>query len=183
VTWFLSTLRFELTLLGLFSSRVTTSSVNEVLLSGTGCGIARDYEVPADAASILSDRGQKMTEYLTYARQCYQDDQAYLSEKCQTYTKPTLPYTTNSKAGCPFSEEMCLNQSNNLYLDTGLLDGGADFGVNGGPPFQFRLTRHCAPLVTEGYTKLYNDTQNPSVQIHAILLRSRKHIGHVDGAG
>jgi len=150
--------------LGIFSSHVTTNNVNEVVLSGSGCETNLSFDFGQDAANIRLNQRRKVSEYLAYALDCYQGWQANQSQKCQIYTKPSLPYILDSNAKCPFSKEICQQDSSNILLDSGFLDSNNDFGINIEPRFLFRLKRQCAPLVTHGFSKLYTDPQNPSTK-------------------
>lgn len=112
----------------------------------------------------MFDRASKLTKYLTYALQCYQKTENSRSANCQTFVQPEIIYTVDSNASCPFSNEMCVTTSQNLFLDTGYLDSINDLGLNEGPRFLVRSTRYCAPLHTRGYSRLHTDLQNPSTQ-------------------
>ncbi|KAF2491600.1 hypothetical protein BU16DRAFT_468495 [Lophium mytilinum] len=145
---------------GILSSRVTTKTANEVLMSGKFC---ENFTKSEDDIPLLSNQAPKLTNYLSYALQCYRRTDQSRSTKCQTFVKPELAYTVDSNASCPFSDEMCVSKYQNLFLDTGYLDSINDLGVNQGPRFLVRSTRHCAPLVTRGYSRLHTDQQNPSL--------------------
>lgn len=154
--------------LGLFSSKITPIHSNEVLLTGQNCGIQSNkfdrLLNPENGLFAYSYRAQKRIEYLTYALQCYQQDSAVQIEKCQPYTKVRIPYVATRNATCPFSRDVCSMPSGNILLDTGFLDSDEYFGLNGGPHFKFRYIHHCAPLVTEGFSRVYNESRNSSIQ-------------------
>ena len=113
----------------------------------------------------------RYTAYLNYASQCYSTASASQSEACRPYVKPRLSYSVVKNASCPFQDGMCIYKSGNILLDTGYLDSLQDFGINTPPSlrFSFRMTLQCAPIVTQGFTKLYpsNDTNKPdSIHYH-----------------
>ncbi|KAH7337348.1 hypothetical protein BKA66DRAFT_544411 [Pyrenochaeta sp. MPI-SDFR-AT-0127] len=153
---------------GIFSSTVTAETGNEVLLTGKHCGNltqtwSEDIEWKAKAwTEYFSAQSQKASEYLTYVNRCYKSPGASLSDECKIYAKPSLPYTTDRNATCPFDPEVCTLPRGNLLLDTGYLDSYEYLGLNDGPRFQFQLRRHCAPLKTQGYTTTVPDETNPA---------------------
>jgi hypothetical protein len=155
--------------LGIISSRIETDDANEVLISGRNCGsIASKLptnkdEMAAIESQIYLDNTQKASEYLKYAYKCYRAQGARGTRNCNTFVRPTLPYSKNLRAACPFDSKICRLAENNLHLDTGYLDGHKHFGLNGGPQFSLRLARQCAPLETNNYTKVNQDnTQTPA---------------------
>lgn len=129
---------------------------NEVLLSGKQCGV-QDKVEQDNYEALFPFYGIKLSEHLTYAFGCYQQQQSHQLEQCQTYIRSRLPYTVDTNAPCPFAKDICLYQDQNIILDTGLLDSEKDFGINGGQHFLFRSVKHCAPLVTEGHTIASSD--------------------------
>lgn len=84
---------------------------------------------------------------------------------CRPYIKPMLPYTVTPNASCPFDPDICL-QKDNMVIDTGLLNSHEHFGINAPPKsrFHFRSILSCAPLVTDGFSRLHvNSDPNISV--------------------
>lgn len=110
---------------------------------------------------FFSTRTQKASEYLTYAAQCYQNPNPSQSSECRRFARPTLPYSKQEDAACPFDDEMCELQQDNIILDTGYLHSSEHLGLNGGTKFSMRLKRHCAPLVTEGYSRITTNESQP----------------------
>jgi hypothetical protein len=76
------------------SSRVTSNEINKVLLLGRRCEDSHknnsnwealnsgDAALTYEEAMLRTIRAIKLTEYLTYARQCYRRDQGLLSANC-----------------------------------------------------------------------------------------------------
>ncbi|PVH97708.1 hypothetical protein DM02DRAFT_673935 [Periconia macrospinosa] len=142
----------------LLSPRLTSNNANEVQLSSKACLNNTEAERNAfNRTSIVSDRSQAFLEHATYALRCYRDELAVNTTMCQNHPTPKLPYNMDSNANCPFSREICKSASGNIILDTGLLDSNAHLGINTNPKFQFRCKRHCAPLVTRGYSEIHTD--------------------------
>ncbi|KAF2262432.1 hypothetical protein CC78DRAFT_618493 [Lojkania enalia] len=142
---------------GLFSSHVTASEANEVLLYGKNCY----SNTSAGELVTISNRYRKFAEDLVYAMQCYQD---LTPGKCQAFAKTRLNYRIDRNATCPFENEMCRTEFGNVLLETGFLDSNEHFGINFEPRFQYRLRQHCAPLVTQGFSNISTDSQNPNNQ-------------------
>lgn len=107
---------------------------------------------------------QKTIEYLSYATNCYRAADLSHSEACKIFARPKLSYLAERNASCPFTSEMCKQNTGNLQLDSGYLDSFDDLGMNTEPRFLFRHMIHCAPLKTDGFTEIYTDPQSPSTQ-------------------
>ncbi|KAH7397396.1 hypothetical protein BKA66DRAFT_566504 [Pyrenochaeta sp. MPI-SDFR-AT-0127] len=146
---------------GIFSSKITTSSVNEVLVAGKKCGplptiSAFDIDPIGDNTVIV---GIMNTVYLDYAMQCYPPADANLVAGCSTFIQPTLPHTMDTNASCPFADEICKSAEGNLALDSGLLDSYKHLGMNKGPRVLIRQKMNCAPLTTVGFSEVIFDNQ------------------------
>jgi hypothetical protein len=161
-----------LTCSGVLSSQITIDGANEVLIAGRNCG-NMSTQNPTDPDEMSQSESesyfaaaQKSSEYLSYAFNCYRSRRKSSSHVngCSTYTQPTLPYTTNNNAACPFHPNICRMANDNIFLDTGYLDSYKYLGLNKGPRFSIRLSRHCAPLETDNYTKVHIDDAEPSVR-------------------
>ena len=76
------------------------------------------------------------------------------SELCNAFTKPTLPYTMDRNASCPFSGPVCRAEFGNLLIDSGELSSSTHLGLNDGPKFTVRRSTHCAPLATTNFTEV-----------------------------
>jgi len=108
---------------------------------------------------------QRSAAYVNYASQCYSSSRTEQSENCRPYVKSKLNYTVNRAAPCPFDDGMCLLSSDNLVMDSGLLNSQDDFGINSprNKRFAFRVKSQCAPLVTEGFSKIHQP-EDPQYQ-------------------
>lgn len=107
---------------------------------------------------------QRSSQYLSYAYRCYRNQTEVIPADCNLYTLPTLPYSVDTNAACPFNASICKMAQGNILFDSGYLDSYEHLGLNDGPRFGLRLKRQCAPLVTEGYMQTDNNTSNPTVQ-------------------
>ena len=147
---------------GVFSSQVSTSAGNEVLVSSSNCG-----RLDTDADPTTTDYLEWFDTYLTeskilgasYAQQCYREDAN--AGSCKTFVQANIS-TTSSTAACPF-DGICVESGDKaLMLDTGHINSHFDLGLNG--PTEDRLTFRkvttCAPITTVGYSTLYHPTNS-----------------------
>ncbi|KAJ8127569.1 hypothetical protein O1611_g6069 [Lasiodiplodia mahajangana] len=155
----------SLAVASLFAARIATGS--EVLLTGSGCGMVVPNFAEPSLTEVFTDFIPYLADFLSqgaiYASQCYEGSSSS-SLGCGIFVKPYLkPKTINTNAPCPFST-MCQTEDSNLFIDTGLLNSHYDFGINApeNERFLFRTTLACAPLKSEGYTKVYNVSQDRS---------------------
>lgn len=88
------------------------------------------------------------------------------TDGCNLYVKPRLPLVSTRGIACPFGDNICKLENDNLIMDTGLLDSLNDLGINSVPQhrFQFRMVYTCAPLKTQGYMTNYNDSDYGAVK-------------------
>lgn len=144
---------------GIFSSRVSSGSANEILLKGRSCGTdLPDMDTWESQQYITPYLNQKAAENLAYAQQCYQTEDRERPESCRSTTVPALPYTIDGNASCPFPDEMCQSHSGNLRFRTAVLDSYTHFGLNMGPHVTLQVEEHCAPLIT---TEFSNSSIDP----------------------
>jgi hypothetical protein len=137
---------------GTFSSRVSSSSANEILIIGRDCDVElHNKDMDLDQYSTLFFN-RKAAQHLAYASQCYQADNSTLPNNCRIMTIPALPVKVDSNASCPFDNKICKQPSGNMFIETGVLDNYEHFGLNAGPHFSIQVTEHCAPIVTAGYS-------------------------------
>lgn len=158
-----------LTLASIFSSRISSSVGNEVLISSPNCGI------PISNSSIPSTIEQQMeiydawfterfTSYANYAQRCYSDSSRADSagrSSCTPFIKRKLSSIIDRNASCPFEEKICQNTYGNLKIDTGYL-GSQDIGLNLPTDLEFRIRRvlQCAPLESKNYRKIAHYSQD-----------------------
>lgn len=144
-----------------FSSQISSSMGDEVLLKGTNCAW-----VDSTSPTLLLPLGkfarvwrpyeaQTWVTSSNYAEECYNQTGSPGVMNCGTFVQNRLQFTVNNTAGCPFSDRMCRTKKSNIFIDSGLLDSNDDFGINSAQDhrIQWRKVVHCAPLVTEGFKK------------------------------
>ncbi|PYH79582.1 hypothetical protein BO82DRAFT_385077 [Aspergillus uvarum CBS 121591] len=130
---------------GLFTSYITKAAGKSTLIIGPGCG---GYSFNATDVTVSNTKSLQDTyDAATYVRRCYQEDANELD--CSTYIRPSLPFTTNPNASCPYDPNLCADGGNAaLQMDTGLLDSHGDFGINAPPHnrIKYRRVTTCAPV-------------------------------------
>lgn len=150
---------FAFTAAGIFSSLISTSIGNEVLVKSANCGyMSYPTLTQPGFSNAYSYKAERLDNAANYAQRCYSNNSdEYLN--CGSFVKNKLSaFTIDKTAGCPFRNGICRETSKNLHIDTGYLDSHSDFGLNT-PPDQRILWRnvlHCAPLVTNGFTSSRN---------------------------
>ncbi|KAJ8112330.1 hypothetical protein OPT61_g5274 [Boeremia exigua] len=152
-------------LAGIYSSRVSSSSANEVLLSGRDCNVdfpKGEFMTFDQQSAFFLNR--KAAENLAYASQCYQSEDAARPDSCRVTTIPALPYSLDGNASCPFEAHMCKQTHGNILIDTGVLDSYTHFGLNAGPHVTVQTKEHCAPLVTTGFSNSSIDPDRNNVE-------------------
>ncbi len=145
---------------GIFSSLISTSFGSEVLLKSSNCGYML-YPKASDAGRSTADGylAEQVNNAANYARRCYSNNSAgYLG--CGNFVRNKLTFSVDTRASCPFQNEVCRKSSTNLRLDTGYIDSHGDFGLNTPPDqrIQWRNVLHCAPLATDGFKGSQNST-------------------------
>lgn len=150
----------------IFSSNVTNEALNQVLLKGSRCS-ATDQNAGSVydmLTRLLPYQSERATKFLNYGMQCYTDETQ--TDGCNTYIKPRLNLQSKRGVACPFGDNICKSDNDNLMMDTGFMDSLHDLGINTAAKdrFQLRMVHTCAPLKTEGYTEDYNDTEYGAVK-------------------
>lgn len=165
-------------LVGILSSRIVTSSNNEVLIIGQQCGAYRsifDDDISlATSPSLMLYHTRKAIDAITYATQCYHTNDTARNELCNIFATTTLPFRAERNATCPFSESICESVTGNLLLYSGDLDSHSQLGLNQGPHFTLRDQTHCAPLKTTGFTEVISV---PNRTEHRRVYRYGKRVG------
>ncbi|KAI1079547.1 hypothetical protein F5B20DRAFT_571027 [Whalleya microplaca] len=143
---------------GGFSSRISTSVGNEVLMDGANCGYLGNDGSLGALFSITVSAAKRVTASLNYLQECYSSDGSG-TLGCDLYTLRRLPTVKNSTAACPFPGNICRSNSSNLVLDSGLINSHDHLGINfpSSERILWRKVLSCAPLVTTGYSSNYSN--------------------------
>lgn len=157
------------TIAGGFSSYISTAIGDEVLIKSSNCGRMDAgpgiFETPSVVNSYISER---LSNAANYAQQCYSTSGGGGLLNCGRFITKQIVSSIDRNAPCPFHDELCLDASSNLRIDSGYLSSHDHFGLNA-PPDQRVLWRnvyHCAPLVTAGYTSLKNTSFGEAILYH-----------------
>jgi hypothetical protein len=149
---------------GLFSSHVASSS-DEVLVRSPYCG----YIQAPDNVQHLDSKGQEqLADFFIarrtaalwssgYAQNCYQSNAT--ASGCNDFAVPKIE-TTSALTSCPFAGGMCLDEgAGALQISTGFINSDIHLGVNSRRKhsIDYRRITTCAPLRSEGFTKLHLD--------------------------
>lgn len=150
----------------IFSSNVTSEALNQVLLKGTQCS-ATDQSAGSVynlLTRLVPYQAERATKFLNYGMQCYTNETQ--TDGCNTYIKPRLNLQSKRGIPCPFGDNICKSDNDNLMMDSGFMDSLEDLGINTAAKdrFQLRMVHTCAPLKTQGYTEDYNDTEYGAVK-------------------
>jgi len=150
----------------IFSARVTTETANEVLLEGIRCGDLNTnrpnstFELLTIGQPFHADRANRM---LNYGMQCYTNRTK--TDGCNQFVRPRLPLSVNRDISCPFPDDICKMSKGNLELDTGYINSHHHLGINSPPEdrFEMRILQRCAPIKTQEFMYIYNDSDYGSV--------------------
>ncbi|KAF7555897.1 hypothetical protein G7Z17_g1777 [Cylindrodendrum hubeiense] len=111
---------------------------------------------------------ERAANAVNYAQQCYSSNSSGIFD-CTTFVTPVLPMTINYTADCPFRNDngICKRDTSNLLIEA-TLDSNDHLGLNAPDDdrIQFRTTLHCAPLATEGYTSVFEDSNVAYTRYH-----------------
>lgn len=154
---------------GVFSSQISSTTGNEVLLSGANCGIIIGTSNTSEYLRIVRPYQSRILENaLSYAQQCYSSSDSNMVD-CNRFVAPRLAaVSVNDTAACPFESKMCRTNSSNLRIDSGYIDSNRDLGINAAADkrFAWKTVLHCAPLVTEGYRSNFTFENQPFIRYH-----------------
>ncbi len=142
-----------------FSSSISTSVGDHVLVSSRSCGMWDVSETPSDNSFYLSNY-QSITQNRTstadaYARLCYHSTAT--STSCNNLNTRQLTWTSNYNASCPFRAGSCLLGNTAAFeMTTDAVDSHVSLGINAPPAERITSRRRttCAPLHTANYTTL-----------------------------
>ncbi|KAI8623958.1 hypothetical protein F5Y19DRAFT_456340 [Xylariaceae sp. FL1651] len=148
------------TVAGGYSSTISTTVGDQVLLKGDKCGVVAALSTAGINGSRLAfeNAAIELNKAVDYAQQCYSSDTPGTVE-CNKFVTQALPIAVaNFNASCPFENNLCRSPYSNVLLDTGPLDSNDYFGINAPSDhrFTYRYVVQCAPLETNGFTSLAN---------------------------
>lgn len=107
---------------GVFSSRVSSSMGNEVLLIGNNCGWLRrdNITLHQQTGEVNPYKSQLVSSSSDYSQRCY--IQGAARQDCPTFVQVNLSGTVDRNYSCPFDDKVCLTKLGNICLDSGFLN-------------------------------------------------------------
>lgn len=160
-----------------FSSRISSADETQVLLSGSGCSKVLSFsksdhvhDIYALYVSYLPHVSRALSSSANYAQQCYSE--GFNDVGCRKFVRRNIRTKANRSASCPFDPKICKSQDSNLLLDTGFIDSREDLGLNTPQDgrFLYRRLLHCAPLMTEGYSRKESTAHANSSREESVML-------------
>lgn len=140
---------------GGFSSNISSSIGDEVLINSPNCGTFVQSDVEKALTIWTEWASDRANSAANYVQQCYRTNQGNETTACNKFVLSNLPtYTMNTTAKCPFQNQICRNPRSTIRLDSGYIDSNDGLGLNApkGERFAYRYVLHCAPLETNNYT-------------------------------
>ncbi|KAL9114976.1 MAG: hypothetical protein Q9227_001219 [Pyrenula ochraceoflavens] len=156
-------------LVSVFSGEIAKSAGNNRLIRSANCGYWRlagngqlnNTALQAFNAKNLNDT----TTAASYARECYSGDSNSL--QCGTMAAPSIPWTTNRNATCPFGDSMCIWSDTSAFQINATIDSHALLGINAPKHDRiiYKKVSTCAPLHTKGYAQVLNVTATENTDL------------------
>lgn len=140
---------------GGFSSNISSSIGDEVLLNGQNCGILMINNTVEGNSVTVEWLSVQSNSAANYVQQCYHTNQTNSTTACNKFVRSSLPtHAINTTAECPFQHQICRKPQSTLRLDSGYIDSHDDLGLNApkNERLAYRYVLHCAPLETDNYT-------------------------------
>ena len=156
-------------------------TADEVLIASPNCGL---YIVGTDTEAHFFESAVHSSKLISasadYAQQCYASGAS--AQECSIFIKKQIPQYTSTNTSCPFpgKDQICLRNSTNLRIDTGLIDSHEHLGMNAAPKdrFFYRNVLECAPLRVQGFQRVVgsnNTWTNLADEFHYGSRMSGKH--------
>ena len=143
------------TVAAVFSSEITKGPGSARLIIGENCGywMANDTVTGTSIEAYSKYIANESLAADAYARTCYGGSYDMLS--CGKFTKPSINFTSNAKAPCPFAEGMCKNGDNSAYELTTKFDSLYDLGINSRSKDRLQIVKisTCGPIIQNGFTQ------------------------------
>lgn len=140
---------------GGFSSNISSSIGNEVLINSKFCGTILSNGTVDGQAIVIRRLSELSAKAANYVQECYRTNQSTATPACNKFVRSSLAtLSKNTTANCPFQDQICRNPRSALRLDSGYIDSNDDLGLNApkNERFAYRYVLNCAPLETKNYT-------------------------------
>ncbi|KAI1321898.1 hypothetical protein F5Y16DRAFT_388265 [Xylariaceae sp. FL0255] len=134
-----------------FSSSISTSIGNEILIKGSDYGYVDESKISSQdlLTVVIPWQSGMANSAANYAQQIYTSNEQSMKS---TFVQKLLKTMSDKDAKCPFRGKICQSNASNLFLDTGYISLCDDLGVNflRDQDIMLRKVLHCGPLSTEG---------------------------------
>lgn len=138
-----------------FSSEITKGPGSARLVIGDNCGywMADDGSSGASVEAYSKYVANETIAADAYARTCYGG--AYDMLSCGKFLVPSINFTANTKAPCPFAAGMCSLGDDAAYSLSAKVDSLHDLGINSRPGDRIEIQKiaTCSPLIQKGFTQ------------------------------
>ncbi|KAJ9660424.1 hypothetical protein H2198_002542 [Neophaeococcomyces mojaviensis] len=143
------------TVLAVFSSDISKTPGSARIIIGDTCGYWANQGFDAEALKAYAARvSNNSLVSSSYARTCYGGSHDALS--CSKFTKPSLKWTADTNATCPFASGTCIwNDKSAFKASSTMIDSLHDLGINSreSDRITFQKVATCAPLNAEEYVR------------------------------
>ena len=134
--------------LSVFSAEVTKSAGNDRLIRSSDCGYWRLKDGDFHQTAMNSFNAKALNDSTTaaaYARECYSGNSN--SQQCGTMAAPSIPWTVNYNATCPFGDHMCLWSDTAAFQINATIDSHTLLGINAPESGRiiYKKVTTCAP--------------------------------------
>ena len=158
---------------GIFSSRVTQTSSDVLLIPSSNCGTWPDpmsdfdptnQKVVFEQTQYQAQGQQRGTKSAAYVTSC--SGLAPDPDRCLPLTRQTINFTTEPGSSCPFEKSACRNQTS-VRFDTGKVDSHMTMGINSPATdrIAFRRVLECAPITTQGFVSDWLNHSSPLLKL------------------
>ncbi|KPI44889.1 uncharacterized protein AB675_2328 [Cyphellophora attinorum] len=151
---------------GIFSSKISSTNSEVLLVSGQNCGLwddetlgpAPDYSSSAYQAwqfqgiRLETNINQAFRSAHSYVSQCHDSNGTVNvgDASCLPLGRETIAWTSQV-ADCPFDTHLCIADA--IQFDSGFINSHTHLGINAGSEdrIEYRRVTTCAPITTEGH--------------------------------
>lgn len=142
---------------------------NEVLISSSSCGLideSSSYFADQNRASTILHpfTSRQLTSQANYVQRCYSNVSGTVGScGLGPFVKSRLPSKISRNASYPFDSNLCRRKDRNIKLEAAI-DSHLDLGLNAPSErrYSIKTINYCAPIVTEGFKKIYNSSYGTS---------------------
>ncbi|KAI1179059.1 hypothetical protein F4777DRAFT_586302 [Nemania sp. FL0916] len=132
------------TVVGGFSSSISTAVSDEVLVRSTTCDILGRFAA------------EKSNNAANYGQQCYNTSSSgsdrSRTSACNIFIRGNLPTAViNYASDCPFEQKICRDARSTIYLDSGYIDSHNDLGSNAPESARIAVRYRCSLITSNTF--------------------------------